>query len=817
MASFFKQRASSIVLFSVSAFLGFLGLIFSVSQSELFLALRLSTQTVHLTGLIGSLAFLSISFERRFLHDRYLYLSLAVGLGVWNLAVCVLHGTGFIDPIWLKVPLPSLASVVLKLAFCAALYLRAYRLPESEKFRKRDFYLPIFLSSALIALATAFSFRIQTDEFAIVNNAQMNFQASFKQSVREVLEKEVIPLRLLLSIKNQSFESLYDASFSASRGVLAASDSLLALTLISKSFEPLWSAQKYGNQSFELQYHSVIKGNREDLDSGQMVFANNPELERRNQVEIVVPYFQQGAVRAYLIAVFDFEKVIQSVAHSFIDPSFGYRLWGNQGAMLIDERTRNPFPWLGRQSAFGFSKKGFILETFPHVNGALALTSMIPQVLMMISFALSLFISQLMFLYRKLVRSYDFVETQVRERTQELAMEKQRAEVANEAKTQFLANISHEVRTPLNVVMGVIELLRETKMDDSQKRFVMMLKQSSENMLYLVNDFLDLSKIEHGQIQLEARSFDPQSLISEIVSLYRIKAQEKGLSLTLNETNEYGGWYVGDSHRIRQILSNLLSNAIKFTEKGSVTVQVDYQIAGLQLTVADTGVGIPDEKRQIIFDRFTQVDASPSRRSAGTGLGLAIVKRLVDLMTGRIEIESVMDQGSVFKVVLPLEKSLVAATTQDQKQFHLANLDKDKVLRILIVDDSSENRELIKLFLKKENCELTEAENGEKAFELMRAQSFDLILMDLQMPVMDGYTALTKIRDLEQLEGQVRRPIVALTAHAMNEDREKCIKQGFDGYLAKPIGKEELIFEINKYRLKISTQIVEQNVFPAPS
>jgi signal transduction histidine kinase/CheY-like chemotaxis protein len=363
------------------------------------------------------------------------------------------------------------------------------------------------------------------------------------------------------------------------------------------------------------------------------------------------------------------------------------------------------------------------------------------------------------------------------------------AEAANEAKSAFLATMSHEIRTPLNGVLGMAQAMAADRLSSVQHDRLEVIRQSGEALLAILNDVLDLSKIEAGRFELESVEFDLGDLMKGAHSAFTALANKKGLSfdLTIEETAK--GVYLGDPTRVRQILYNLISNALKFTEHGEVRVTAAKQGEALALRVSDTGVGIAPDRLGALFEKFTQADASTTRRYGGTGLGLSICRELAHLMGGEIGTASTLGEGSTFSVKLPLEKVGEALAPQfalppAPSPSHEASLPR---IRVLAAEDNSVNQLVLKTLLHQIGVEPHVVDNGEQALEAWKDQPWDVILMDMQMPIMDGLTATRAIREAEAATGRVRTPIVALTANAMSHQIQQCRAAGMDGHVAKPI------------------------------
>ena len=380
---------------------------------------------------------------------------------------------------------------------------------------------------------------------------------------------------------------------------------------------------------------------------------------------------------------------------------------------------------------------------------------------------------------------------------QDLVDARNKAELANVAKTEFLANMSHEIRTPMNAVVGLANILAlSAPLSERQKEFISTLKLSANALLELINDLLDISKIESGNVSIEQIGFSLEKLVLEIESLMELRADEKGLSFTLAHEGIAGRRFVGDPTRIRQIMLNLCSNAIKFTEKGSVDVSLIYNTpevgpARLRLVVQDSGIGIEPAKREAIFQKFTQADNTITRRYGGTGLGLAITKSLVEAMGGTIELQSEVEHGSCFIISIPLRVEISQAA-QPLRVVPAGQLKQTRRFRLLLVEDHAPNVLVARTFLEEFGYECDVAGNGMAALEMLEQNRYPLVLMDVQMPEMNGMEATRRFRELEVAQAAPRTPIIGMTAHALSGDREKCLAAGMDDYITKPFKPAEL-------------------------
>ncbi len=388
----------------------------------------------------------------------------------------------------------------------------------------------------------------------------------------------------------------------------------------------------------------------------------------------------------------------------------------------------------------------------------------------------------------------------------ELHKAKEAAEAASKTKSEFLANMSHEIRTPMNGILGTLQLLQGSDMSDSQKEYVNIAYNSGESLLSLLNDILDFSKIEAGKLELEYIPFDLRELVKELSVLLKQKADEREVALYTKVDETLPQVIRGDSVRIRQILANLMTNAIKFTEKGDVTIRVsvidqDEKTARLRFEVIDTGIGIAEEAQRKLFNSFTQADGSTTRKYGGTGLGLAIVRQLVTMMRGRLGVESEKGKGSTFWAEIAFEivnESLDKAAAKEEKAEVI-----DLQGKALLVEDNPVNQVVARKMLEKVGLSYEVVNNGEEAVKrLTQDHDFDLVLMDCQMPIMDGYEATRKLREYEEDKPFGRLPVIAMTANAMEGDRDKCLDAGMDDYVAKPVKQDALRETLAKYLQK---------------
>ena len=390
---------------------------------------------------------------------------------------------------------------------------------------------------------------------------------------------------------------------------------------------------------------------------------------------------------------------------------------------------------------------------------------------------------------------------QRKEKEKELVEERKRAESAAKAKEDFLSMMSHEIRTPMNAVIGMAHLLIDDNPKPEQEENLKILQLSAENLLSLVNDILDFNKIEAGKVILEEVEFDLEEALLNLKSSFSNQAKQKSLSLRTFLDPGIPRKLIGDPVRISQVLYNLVSNALKFTEEGSVTVSVksmedDEDSITLKFAVVDTGIGISSDKQEAIFESFVQENTGTTRKFGGSGLGLSIVRRLIELMDSRIVLRSQKDRGSEFSFVLnlPISKQI----TPSRPEVEVKEMDDLEGLRVLVVEDNAVNQMVIRKFLRKWNAHMDTAHNGVEALKKVEVSDYDLILMDLQMPEMDGFTATKKIRGLRK--GNLHDiPIIALTASVQLDSRHKVFEVGMDDFVTKPFNPEDLLNKIKRH------------------
>lgn len=540
--------------------------------------------------------------------------------------------------------------------------------------------------------------------------------------------------------------------------------------------------QKPIDKEFESQF-LLVRRSREPL-----VLRNDLSERQFKRFRVAAPLFKNDRFDGFLVATYRMTPLVETALQDEAEAGISFALSDDVGEIFSWQENGEPDTFEEEQflTLHGYQWK---MRAWPSAALVKKEKTFLPQTLLVLGVMLSGVIAFFVYFAGISVKR----NRELRAFQEETLRAKEEALKASQSKTEFLTNVSHEIRTPLNAIQGMTNLLVDTKLSADQRDCVDGIKFSADSLLSLINDVLDLAKIEAGKMELESTDFDVRKLLSAILDVFQLTSQQKGLSLKLDYPGEVPSVFRGDPHRLRQILTNLIGNAVKFTEKGWVKIAVEAIPRAenhyiLKFLVEDTGIGIAETKKEKLFQSFSQADSSTTRKFGGSGLGLSISKKIIDLMQGDIQFESEEDKGSSFWFSVVLAKGDAALIESPE-----INTIDERVgsKRILIAEDNALNRKVAAKILGRVGYLVDTVSNGKEVLGATQLTRYDAILMDCQMPHLDGYQATAVIREREKDTGK-HTPIIALTAHAMVSDRKKCLDAGMDEYLSKPFDPKTL-------------------------